>query len=83
MMLGLLPSYPSVTMIAAAPDGAPPQRVTKNQKTPCPLCLGEALRRGSFEERTIFMVRVWTESIHIFLSIAENPVNPFFIPFRT
>jgi hypothetical protein len=33
--------------------------VTKKFKTtPCPPCLGEALRGRSFVERTIFMVRV-------------------------
>ena len=61
MMRGLLPLSPSVTMNAAAPDRAPPQRIGDYQKKSfCPQCLGEALRRGSFVERTIFMVRVWT-----------------------
>jgi len=60
MMLGLLPFYPSVPMIVAAPDGAPPQRIgdEKFKKTPCPLCHREALRWGSFVQRMIFMVRM-------------------------
>jgi hypothetical protein len=46
MMRGLLPLYPSGTMIAAAPDGAPPRRIGDySKKTPGPPCLGEALRR--------------------------------------
>jgi hypothetical protein len=60
MMRGLLPLYPSVTMIAAAPDGAPPRRIGAKieKKTTCPPCLGEALRRGCIVYSTIFMVRV-------------------------
>ena len=60
MMPGLCPLYPSGTMIIAAPDGATHgESVTKNsKKTPCPLCHGETMMRGSFVERTIFMVRV-------------------------
>jgi len=47
-MLGLLPLYPSGTIIAAAPEGCPRGgSVTKNsKKTLYPQCLGEALMRG-------------------------------------
>ena len=46
-------------MIAAAPEGSPPRRISNKtiQKNPCPPCLGEALRRGSIVYITIFMVR--------------------------
>ena len=49
---------PSFTMIAAAPEGSPPRRISNKQfkKNPCPPCLKEALRRGSIVI-TIFMVR--------------------------
>jgi hypothetical protein len=30
------------------PDGAPQWRINNYSKTPCPPCLGEALRRESF-----------------------------------
>ena len=51
-MQELLALYSSGAMIAAAPDGAPPQRIDllKIQKIPCPLCLAEALKRESFVE---------------------------------
>jgi hypothetical protein len=40
---------PQFTMIAAAPVGSPPRRISKHtiQKKPCPPCLGEAPRCGS------------------------------------
>ena len=57
MMRGLLPLYPSGTMNAAAPkQGTPAADWRLFKKTHCPPCLGEALRRGSFIESTIFMV---------------------------
>jgi hypothetical protein len=34
----------------------------------CPLCPGEAPRRGSFVFRTIFTMRMWNESVHVFFS---------------
>jgi len=45
-------------MIAAAPEGSPPRRISNKtiQKKPCPPCLGEALMRGSIVYITIFMV---------------------------
>jgi hypothetical protein len=45
-------------MIAAAPEGMPPRRIgdEKFKNTPFPPYLGEALRRGPFVERTIFMI---------------------------
>jgi hypothetical protein len=63
MMRRLLPVYPSITMIAIAPVRAPPQRIGdyKIKKTPCPPCLGEALKRESFVLSKIFMVWVRTE----------------------
>ena len=42
--------YSSLTMNAAAPDGAPPRRITNKKNTislPVPPCLKEALRRVS------------------------------------
>jgi len=67
MMRGLLPPYASRTMNAPAPKQgfACGGSVTKIQKILCPPCLGEALRRVSFVERTIFIVRGGTESIHV------------------
>jgi hypothetical protein len=49
---------PPFTMIAAAPEGSPPRRISNKQfkKNPCPPCLGEALRRCSIVYITIFMV---------------------------
>ena len=46
-------------MMMNAADGAPlGGSVTKNSKKSVYPCLGEALMRGSFVERTVFMVRV-------------------------
>ena len=44
-------------MVAAAPEGSPPRRISNKQfkKKPCPPCLGEALRRDSIVYITIFM----------------------------
>ena len=56
---GMLPSNPSGTMNAAVPMGRPRGgSVTNSKKPPWPPCLKEALKRGSFVESTIFMVRV-------------------------
>ncbi len=56
MMRGLLARYQPGTRNAAVPDGAPlcGGPMTKKIKKFCPPCLGEAPRRMSFEERTIF-----------------------------
>jgi hypothetical protein len=58
MIRGLLPLYLSGAMNAAASEGTPPLRPgdKKIKITPCPVCLGEDLKRGTFEYSTIFMV---------------------------
>ena len=61
MMLGLLPLYPSVPMIGAAPDGAPPRRIGDEKfkkKLPARCAMERPLWWGSFVERMIFMVRM-------------------------
>ena len=57
-------------MIAAAPEGSPPRRISNKQlkKIPAPPCLGEALRRGSIVNITIFM---------------DSGVNTLFMPVYT
>ncbi len=50
---------PPCTIIAAGPETVAPHggSGTNNSKKPCPLCLGEALKRFSIENIKIFMVR--------------------------
>ena len=64
--------FPQVRWMPPPPMGCPRGgSVTKNsKKTPCPPSLRETLRRGSFVERTIFMNRMWTKSIHVCFSRA-------------
>jgi hypothetical protein len=47
---------PPLTINAAAPDGAPPQRISDENlvNPPVPLCLGEVLRRGMLVNPIIF-----------------------------
>ena len=57
IMRGLLSLYLSIAMNAAAPDGAQPRSgsVTKFKKKSNPAGPGETLRRGFFEDCTIFV----------------------------
>jgi hypothetical protein len=69
---GLLSLYPSDTMNAIPPRGAPAADRGLFKKI--------TLRRGSFIESTIFMVLVWTESIHVCFSWWKGMVaSDFFL----
>ena len=71
-MRGLLPFYPSATMNAAAPDGAPLRRIGDYQKNPFPPCLGEALKRGSIVYITFLWF--WCE-LNGIMSVFKKPFN--------
>jgi hypothetical protein len=83
MMRGLLPIYPSGTMNAATPDGAPPWRIgdQKIKKT-----LPAVPQRGLEAEvlRICYMILMCTESIHV--SFYRAIISPsaerehFFVP---
>ena len=51
------------------------ESVTKIQKTPCPPCLGEALRRRSIIETTIFLYQMRTGLIRGFFDSANMLLN--------
>ena len=64
-------------MIAAAPEGSPPRRISNKQfkKTPAPPCLGEALRRGSIVYITIFMAVCFYIAL-LFGSLTKTSLPP-------
>ena len=63
------PSFLLVRWIPPPPTGRPRGgTATIKKNTPWCQCHGEALKLGTFVYRTIFMIRVWTESIHVCFS---------------
>jgi hypothetical protein len=67
-MQELLPRHPSGTMNAAAPGGTPPRRIGDKKiqkKLSARRASKESLRLRSIVEKTIFMVLVLTDPIHV------------------